>query len=214
MKQKSFISIYDNALSPEECKFLIDYFESDDETLSKKQRGMTLGGEVVKDWKDSYDRYMDWYIDDVYQQHPVHDIVANRINECCEKYKKENPELEEMPKWVVRDGFNMQKYEPGGGYHILHCENYNVGRHSNNILAWMFYLNTVKEGGGTRFENFDLNVNAVQGRCVIWPAYWTHMHKGITSKTFQKYIITGWFCIHDVKSMYFNKENELVEDKS
>ena len=47
MKQKSFISIYDNALSPEECKFLIDYFESDDETLSKKQRGMTLGGEVL-----------------------------------------------------------------------------------------------------------------------------------------------------------------------
>ena len=35
-------------------------------------------------------------------------------------------------------------------------------------------------------------MNAVKGRCVIWPAFWTHMHKGVVSKTETKYIATGW----------------------
>ena len=63
---------------------------------------------------------------------------------------------------------------------------------SHRVLAWMFYLNTITDGGGTYFDNYDLTMNAVQGRCVIWPAYWTHMHKGIVSKTETKYIATGW----------------------
>ena len=36
-------------------------------------------------------------------------------------------------------------------------------------------------------------VDAVEGRLVIWPAYWTHIHCGIVSKTQTKYIATGWF---------------------
>ena len=55
----------------------------------------------------------------------------------------------------------------------------------------MFYLNTVNDGG-TYFDNYDLTMNAVKGRCVIWPAFWTHMHKGVVSKTETKYIATGW----------------------
>ena len=39
MKEKNFISIYDNALTSEECKSLIDYFESDDESWSIRQEG-------------------------------------------------------------------------------------------------------------------------------------------------------------------------------
>ena len=60
-------------------------------------------------------------------------------------------------------------------------------------MAWMFYLNTVTDGGNTYFENYDLMMNAVEGRLLIWPAYWTHFHKGIVSHTETKYIATGWF---------------------
>ena len=57
----------------------------------------------------------------------------------------------------------------------------------------MFYLNTVTDGGGTYWDNYNLLINAVKGRLVIWPAYFTHFHKGIVSKTETKYIATGWF---------------------
>ena len=214
MKEKNFISIYDNALTPPECKFIRDYHDSDDYLLSIRQEGKTLGDTVQKHWKDSHDRYMAMYIDGAYQNNGVNNIIAKSIKEYIEKYKEENPELNLLNKWVIRDNYNLQKYSPGGGYHILHCENYNTGNHRTNILAWMYYLNTVREGGGTYFSNFDLTVNAEEGRLVIWPAYWTHFHKGIVSKTYDKYIATGWFCLHnDALHPSERSDRKLVDDR-
>ena len=31
-----------------------------------------------------------------------------------------------------------------------------------------------------------------KGLTLIWPAIWTHTHKGVVSKKHTKYIITGW----------------------
>ena len=200
MKEKNFISIYDNALTSAECKFIRDYHDSDDYLLSIRQEGMTLSDTVNKEWKDQNNR--------------VNNIIAKSIKEHIEKYKEENPELNLLNKWVIRDNYNLQKYSPGGGYHILHCENYNTGNHRTNILAWMYYLNTVREGGGTYFSNFDLTVNAEEGRLVIWPAYWTHFHKGIVSKTYEKYIATGWFCLHnDALHPSERSDRKLVDDR-
>ena len=214
MKEKNFISIYDNALTPPECKFIRDYHDSDDYLLSIRQEGKTLGDTVQKEWKDSHDRYMAMYIDGAYQNNGINNIIAKSIKEHIEKYKEENPELNLLDKWVIRDNYNLQKYNPGGGYHILHCENYNTGNHRTNILAWMYYLNTVREGGGTYFSNFDLTVNAEEGRLVIWPAYWTHFHKGIVSKTYDKYIATGWFCLHDdALHPSERSDRKLVDDR-
>ena len=214
MKEKNFISIYDNALTSAECKFIRDYHDSDDYLLSIRQEGMTLSDTVNKEWKDSHDRYMAMYIDGAYQNNGVNNIIAKSIKEHIEKYKEENPELNLLNKWVIRDNYNLQKYSPGGGYHILHCENYNTGNHRTNILAWMYYLNTVREGGGTYFSNFDLTVNAEEGRLVIWPAYWTHFHKGIVSKTCDKYIATGWCCLHnDALHPSERSDRKLVDDR-
>jgi hypothetical protein len=58
--------------------------------------------------------------------------------------------------------------------------------------VWMIYLNDVTKGG-TYFDNYDLTFDAVEGRLLIWPAFWTHFHRGIVSKTETKYIATGWF---------------------
>ena len=55
----------------------------------------------------------------------------------------------------------------------------------------------VRDGGGTYFENYDRTIDAVEGRCVIWPAYWTHFHNGVVSNTQTKYIATGWYMFHE-----------------
>ena len=52
MKEKNFISIYDNALTSAYCKFIRDYHDSDDYLLSIRQEGMTLSDTVNKEWKD------------------------------------------------------------------------------------------------------------------------------------------------------------------
>ena len=101
------------------------------------------------------------------------------------------PALSQIASWTFAPYYNIQKYNPEQGFHMLHTENTDKTT-ANRILAWMFYLNTVKDGG-TYFENYDISMEAVEGRLVIWPAYWTHFHRGIVSKTETKYIATGWF---------------------
>ena len=85
---------------------------------------------------------------------------------------------------------HLKASKPEDGEHMEHGSSFHDCR---RMLAWMFYLNTV-EDGGTKFTSYDLTTDCVEGRLVIWPAYWTHCHHGITSKTKTKYIATGWTC--------------------
>jgi hypothetical protein len=53
-------------------------------------------------------------------------------------------------------------------------------------------LNTVKEGGETEFLYYKKRINPIEGRLVIWPAGFTHTHRGNPPLSNDKYIITGW----------------------
>ena len=48
------------------------------------------------------------------------------------------------------------------------------------------------EDGGTEFFHQNLSTPAKRGLTLIWPAYWTHTHRGIVSRLKEKYIVTGW----------------------
>ena len=91
--------------------------------------------------------------------------------------------------------FNMQRYKPGGGYKIFHCE-----RAGNQFfprtLAWMIYLNDipVENGGATDFLHQNCSFQPTTGTMVMWPATYTHMHRGaFLTGDIPKYIATGWF---------------------
>ena len=49
----------------------------------------------------------------------------------------------------------------------------------NRVLAWTLYLNDVKEGGETEFLHQSIRVPPVANRFIMWPAYWTHLHRVI-----------------------------------
>ena len=197
----NFIEIYDNALTKEECQFTIGYMNGNDivhypdGSNNNLIRGL-CGNEVIDtSIKDSFDRRMVFgYTSNSSVANRVNGIVYDAIGKYINDYKEKYPELEEIPKWQLHEIYNIQKYNKGGGYFALHCEN--NGGSNERMLAWMVYLNTVTDGGGTYFSNYDLTINAVEGRLVIWPAYWTHHHKGIVSHTQEKYISTGWLAYY------------------
>ena len=196
----NFIEVFDNALSSEDCKNIIDFMNIEgilapgavsdssksivvDEKYKRSQEiTMDLRGDVpehIQNW-NSYDLYDD-----------INIVIGKSLFEGTNHYVRMNPQLNTIGKWQVVERYNLQKYNPGDGYYALHCESSNKLT-CQRILAWMFYLNTVPDGG-TYFENYDLTMEAKEGRLVIWPAYWTHFHQGIVSKTETKYIATGWF---------------------
>ncbi len=97
-------------------------------------------------------------------------------------------ELTEM-LWI-HEG-KVQKTRPGEGYHIWHTEV--LGKHaSNRVLAFSIYLNDVEKGGETEFLHQHVRFKPKRGDMLIWPGYFTHVHRGNPPLSGDKYICTGW----------------------
>ena len=86
---------------------------------------------------------------------------------------------------------NIQHYKANQGYDYLHYER-SAGE-TYRQLVYTLYLNTVKDKGGTFFPFQQTTISANKGNLIIFPADFTHLHKGIISTTEEKYIVTGWF---------------------
>ena len=184
-----FIGVYDKAAPPDMCKKIIDFFE-DNKNLQFRGRHVVDGLTMInKRVKDSIDIALEFNVDTIPSI-----IIAKVLNSYTRLYIDTFNSTEIVDEFSVDMGYNLQKYNPGQGYHLLHCENSGIG--SNRVLAWTLYLNTVTDGGGTYYPEYDKTIDAVEGRLCIFPAFWTHAHKGIVSNTETKYIATGWYIYH------------------
>jgi len=184
-----FIGVYDKVTPPKMCKKIIDFFE-DNKDLHIRGR-YALNNEIIRDTsvKDSTDIPLQFYTDTIPSI-----IISKLLNTYTSVYIDTFSSIDIVSKFSADMGYNLQKYNPGQGYHLLHCENSDKG--SNRVLAWTLYLNTVTDGGGTYYPEYDKTIDAVEGRLCIFPAFWTHAHKGIVSNTETKYIATGWYVYH------------------
>jgi hypothetical protein len=89
----------------------------------------------------------------------------------------------------------MQRTDPGGGYHIWHCE-HSGGKFAERVLVYSLYLNDISEtdGGETEFLYQRLRIRPEKNMVILWPAAFTHTHRGNTVLgDDSKYIVTGWF---------------------
>lgn len=126
--------------------------------------------------------------------HDLGELYCGQLINVLTSYQDKFPMChEQLHPW----GFTrprLQSYQPGDSYHVSHCENDgnpgNIQRH----LAFMTYLTTIDNGGGTEFVHQEVVTPSVKGLTVIWPAGWTHYHKGIVAPKDSKYIVTGWCC--------------------
>lgn len=89
------------------------------------------------------------------------------------------------------DKIKIQKTEIGGGYHLWHCEDHNH-ESIDRILTWILYLNDVDEGGETEFLYYPKRIKPKKGTLIMWPAGFTHTHRGNPPLSGTKYIATGW----------------------
>lgn len=185
MNMQTFVNVYQGAVSSDDCKEIIDFINSSD--LKPGVMSGRTGKDVNPKVKDSLD--ISLFFSDPCRPSS---ILGNALHFCVQDYVRRNSELDHIQEWGLFEGYNLQKYNPGQGYHASHCENAG-GADSFRLLAWMVYLNTVNDGGGTAFDNYGFQTKAEEGSLLIWPAFWTHFHHGIVSPTETKYIATGWY---------------------
>jgi len=122
-----------------------------------------------------------------------HDILNDYffyLNQAIQEYEHLYENCKDLESYGTAEGINIQKYEPGGGFYQWHQER-NGTATQTRCFVHMTYLNDV-ENGGTEFYYQKLTSPAKKGLTLIWPADWTHLHRGQISYTDTKYIITGW----------------------
>ncbi len=173
------------------CDDLIEYHK----TSSNQKPGVSYDDStqkitVNKDIKDSIDVELD--------TSSIKDKYLDQLQFILTEYVKEFPFSQWSTPCGLIEKVNIQHYPIGGGFKKWHCER-STGTYPGSArhLVFMTYLNDVKSGGETEFYHQDIKVKPVKGLTVIWPADWTHTHRGVPSFTEEKYIVTGWISFLD-----------------
>jgi hypothetical protein len=121
------------------------------------------------------------------------DVFYRGLQLCFEEYINKYSTLKDIK--INCNNIKMQKTSTGGGYHVWHAEQGN-GDQANRGLVYMLYLNTLpaEANGETEFLYQQRRVNPVENTMVLWPAAFTHAHRGNpVYGDNSKYIVTGWF---------------------
>jgi len=189
----NFIGIFTDVYDEGFCEHLIAEFE----------RNKTLGagtnrqdGEGAKKTiKDDYNMFCNGknlQFEDFLGIRTI-DFFYAGLQKCFDNYTKEYSCLQSLDlKCKI---MKMQKTSSGGGYHVWHSEQGN-NENANRGLVYSLYLNTLdpRNCGETEFLYQQKRIRPVENTLVIWPAAFTHTHRGNpVYGDASKYIITGWF---------------------
>lgn len=176
-------------IDPLICDGLIEFFNED--TQFPVHPGATGNG-VDTNSKDSVDKG----ISPIIRDHRISSYL-NALEEVLNLYIKKYTFCNEAVKpWALKEHFNIQWYPPNGGFKTFHTERDGSLGAMNRILVFMTYLNDVEDEGETEFYYQNIKVKPKKGLTLIWPADWTHTHRGIPSPTQEKIIATGWYSFY------------------
>ena len=186
-----FIEIYDNSVSQELCNELIEWFDlCSDRNFTNHNMPFQDGTIDTKSRSDeSITVPMQPTVSSLSLPSEICDSYWNILNNCYNEYvTKYNLNNQRLSCYV----FKFHKVKVGQGYHVWHHETENI-QFCRRVLAWMTYLKVPEEGGETEFLYQSKRIEPIVGKTLIWPAYFTHLHRGNPPLKGEKYYITGWF---------------------
>ena len=189
MSLKDFLETYDGFLSEKNAEEVLRVFESLSSVATvTKEQGLPYFNKGRRKVCTS----LTFSFEDTVN--PSGPILESCIEAGLESYTNKYMFLREInqtggSRWRICPTYNIQKYEgEREGYFTLHCEH--AAGYPFRMLAWMLFLNDAKSG--TEFPSQNRILKPKTGRLAIWPAAWTHPHRGVTPNQGLKYIATGW----------------------
>ena len=183
-----FIQVYKKAFSDEYCDKVIEFFKS------AEKAGMTLNRQDHDKAHKTDKEDLAIFIPSFPLQH-INDDITTEFNSVfwgnC--YKQYAEQFDILKTFAEHKSYTMkvQKTQPGQGYHMWHAESTNK-ESSVRLLTWTVYLNDEFEAGETEFLYQHYRYKPQKGDCIIFPAAYTHTHRGNPPIGGDKYIITGW----------------------
>ena len=180
------IEEYKNSFPIEYCKKIIDTFEQRAEMqLTEHQTGFKNQDERI--FMDMANHNNMFHVDANLCKFFYQTIMDTYEHKYRKKYDSLGSVCQHSPK-----GMSVQKTRPHQGYHAWHCENADLVT-SSRVMAYTLYLNAVEEGGETEFLYQGVKIKPEPGKLAIFPAYYTHPHRGNPIYKGIKYIVSGWY---------------------
>ena len=155
--------------------------------MPKKELKAYHSSKHIKMLKD-----FDNIIDNLFTEYIFH--YFGGVENVYQLRKERNlPLFEQDEKWYHGQPL-MHCYEPPHqGYYKFHPDwGPQIGLLSKRMLVGMAYLNDVHIGGETEFFHQKVSIQPTEGTVVVWPAYFTHLHKGHPPISNTKYILNKW----------------------
>ena len=193
IEHKDFIGIYKGVYPEGYCQHLIKEFERLMESGAGSNRQKAEGS--PKHRKNDMQLGLNFGVHcaSAFNGHSAEGMFFDGLQQCYEDYTEQFSVLKDGK--IHGTAMKMQRTSPGGGYHVWHGEQGN-GAHAERVLVYMLYLNDLGEvdGGETEFLYQRTRIRPQENTMVVWPAAFTHAHRGNTVLGEQsKYIVTGWF---------------------
>ena len=183
--ESELIRRYQGAFTPEECNDYIKYIDQFDERniLNYDTENLTQVDNKSANVSFNYD-------------FPPYGFLAKEIipkfKPCIDEYIEAVNILKNY-KLLTYD-LKIKKIPIGGGFHQWHFEDGGIA-YSQRKFVIQLYLNDNFEGGETEFLYQNRRELPKQGDVLLFPAGFTHTHRGNPPIGGDKYLITSWALI-------------------
>jgi hypothetical protein len=185
-----FIEAFTGVLSGAECEAIIQRFEQD--PRRHPSRTATTDTPLVRSGTMLVlPRYPEWA--DICRR------VSDITRACLDLYASRYPSLKFLahPENCVINPPIMERIEPGQGYGY-HIDAGPGGTH-DRLVSGLIYLRDITEGGETEFPYQKLRVPPKAGTLMLFPPFWTHLHRGNSPAKQVKYNLTNYVVVRPVE---------------
>ena len=211
------VAEYDDVLSAEQCKLIIEKFEFD----HRKTKGLTATDTEGVAAQDSIKKSTDLWISQWPEWEPEDKLFYEALAPYVKKYllhiKEVLGDVVESRGNLVDSGYQIQRTNVGESYNwhadddvspildtiVFPLRGYRDSgtvMSARRLFTYMFYLNDDFGGGFTQFrvgpKDSILNVAPKQGKLICFPASWYWHHRGDVVTEGSKYVCTGWLSDH------------------
>lgn len=173
-----FIKVYDDVLTADDCELLRREYDA----CKNKYVGQVMTENGMAEMLD---------VKHVIQAKIEYDSATdNLVNIAVGKVLQEyinNYEFYPTTTAYTDSGYFIRKYEIGVDFYDWHTDNCSLET-TTRVLAMLFYLNDVEEGGETEFD-IGIAVQPKQGRVLVFPAGFQYPHRAVTPVSEPKYLI-------------------------
>ena len=181
----SFIYRQDRALSAAFCDGVIQRFEADEANQYKGLVGQAMSRDP--DLKNTTDIAVSG--NQLWRDVEVE--LFRSLTQSIKAFSRDQRYFLAIERFQP-SGFHLQRYQ-AGQYYDWHVDADHPKLSSRQLVA-LWYLNTVDPGAGgaTEFARQGISVQPLQGSLLLFPPFWTHVHRSSPLQSGTKYIATTW----------------------